>query len=129
MTKVSKEALVHANDDALVSKCQACIRIVDQQTRAAAVTAQADSAEAGADPDVPVLRRHSAESNPETLGLVFSFFYSVPEVVDLDSIYKRQLLREVRIMRFAQGSTVRFCHTSKPHSQASNVILRARSLP
>lgn len=46
-------------------------------------------------------------ATPENIDLVFGLFHSVPEVVHLDSIYKKHLFLELRIMRFATGSKVR----------------------
>lgn len=98
--KASKERITYA-DDVLHKKCCACIAIVEDQAREAAEREQA-----AADPDGIVLAKESEVASPENIRSVFSLFHSVPEVVDLDSIYKKQLFYELRIERYAAGSVV-----------------------
>lgn len=126
MKRTSKEAFVHANNETLVNKCRVCIKIVEQQTRKATAK-EHDHADVGADPDNPLLPEDSAEMSPETLGPVFSLFSSVPEVIDLDSIYKRQLFRELRVLRFAKGSTVRFA-THPSHTSNTKMPFEQQSI-
>lgn len=102
MRKESKDNIIHANDRTLPKKCRACIEIVEQKTREAAAYAKYGK-EAAVDSESPVL-----EASRDQLNLVFSLFHSVPEVADLDSIFKQQLFRELRIVHFAAGQTVMF---------------------
>ena len=119
MTRTSKEVFLR-DDGTLVNKCLACIEAVEQQASQVAAKAPVDS-----NPGSPLLPECPAEdASAETIGLVLSFFNSVPEVMDLDSIYKRHLFRELRIKRFVQGSTVRFA-THGSSQTSSNVIFRS----
>lgn len=102
MPRRSKEKFLR-DDSFLANKCRACIEAVERPAREAAARALFD-----ANPDSPLPPECSAETSAETLDLVLSFFNSVPEVVGLDSIYKRHIFRELRVMRFARGSTVSF---------------------
>ncbi len=100
MRKESKDNLIHASVRMVAKKCRACIEIVEQKTREAAAYAKYRT-EAAADLESPVV-----EASPEQLNLIFSLFHSVPEVADVDSIFKQQLFRELRIVHFAAGHTV-----------------------
>ncbi|CAM9148492.1 unnamed protein product [Hapterophycus canaliculatus] len=113
--KASKERITFAGDDVLHKKCSACIEIVEQQTREAAEREQA-----AADPDNISLEKESKLASPENIRLVFSLFHSVPEVVDLDSIYKKQLFHELRIERHTAGSTV--FHQWEPHTMICAIL-------
>lgn len=88
----------------------ACIRIVEQQTREVAQKTTNGPQEVGgaAEPESALAEDYTM-ATPENIDVVFGLFHSVPEVVDLDSIYKRQLFLELRIRHFVAGSTVRFC--------------------
>lgn len=105
ITKESKEDIIDANVKTMAKKCRACIEIVEQKTREAVAVAK-QKAEAAADPEAPVLIDEPPVASAEQLNLVFGLLHSVPEVADLDSIYKHQLFRELRIMHFATGQTV-----------------------
>lgn len=107
MKKESKARIAYANNESLRTRCLACIRVVEQQTRQ--ITQRRNTTEefGSADAEQSPLEEESAMATPENIDLVFGLFHSVPEVVHLDSIYKKQLFLELRIRRFAAGSKVR----------------------
>ncbi|CAB1116305.1 unnamed protein product [Ectocarpus sp. CCAP 1310/34] len=78
----------------LPDQCRSCINIVQRHIREA-------------DPDTPGSSSdETTMASPEEVAIVFDMFNSVPEVTSLDSIYKKQLFRELRLKHFATGSTI-----------------------
>lgn len=115
--KSSKASIVRANNTALSTKCRSCIDIVENATRESPQrklqttsenlpAPEAVSSTLSADLENRVLAGKTETASPADLSLVFSFFHSLPELDGLDSIYKKRLMPELRIRRFASGSTV-----------------------
>lgn len=126
MKKSSKARIGNAETTALEKKCRLCIDIVENATREAAQRMPpADEMENEMAPEVVhgtssaeaenrMLADNTEAASADELGLVFSLFHSLPELDGLDSIYKKRLFFELRIRRFAAGSTVRVGYALKP---------------
>lgn len=119
--KSSKASIVNANSTALGNKCRLCIDILE--TREAAQRRLLATSEClpvpevvngtpSPDPENRTLPGKAEATSPDDLSLVFSLFHSLPELAELDSIYKKRLMGELRIRRFAAGTTVRWLESA-----------------
>lgn len=101
--KTSKCRIDNISVDMLPNQCRSCIDIAARHIRESDVTTTSNEA----DPDTPgSSSEEETKASPEEVAIVFGMFHSVPEVTGLDSIYKKQLFRELRLKHFAAGSTI-----------------------
>ncbi|CAM9831930.1 unnamed protein product [Ectocarpus sp. 13 AM-2016] len=118
--KTSKHRIDNIGVGMLPNQCRSCIDIAQRHIRESDGTTTSGET----DPDTP--RSSSDEAtmaNPEEVAIVFDLFNSVPEVISLDSIYKKQLFRELRLRHFAAGTTI---FRQGEHQDKICVILRGR---
>lgn len=106
-----KATEINVDMEALLIRCAACVNIIEKLSREAAERKLAAAESHGAPPvdskqSIPPAAAAATTSNLEDCALVLGLFDSVEAVTDLDSIYRKKLLHEVRILRLPAGSTL-----------------------
>lgn len=106
--KTNKHSIV--GKEALRNRCRAAVEIVERLSVEAAERRLAEMDRGfgmpAAETNGLVTLNSEKFAGPESSAAVFDMFHAVEEVAELDSIYKNQLLLEVRIEHFAKGDTV-----------------------
>ncbi|CAM9912064.1 unnamed protein product [Ectocarpus fasciculatus] len=118
--KTIKHRIDNISVSVVHNQCHSCIDIAERHIREPDPTTA--NVEAGLDTPGPA-SDEATMASPEEVAIVFDMFHSVPEVTGLDSIYKKQLFRELRLKHFAAGSTI---FRQWEHQNQICLVLRGR---
>lgn len=107
--KSTKAEILHAAGGTLLAqKCRKCVVIVEHYARQAVEgNAFAPEARAARPPDLGHQNQILEEDEVPTAAeynVVFDLFRSVDKITDLDSIYKKEVFTQLRILRLPSGS-------------------------